>query len=219
MDLAKYPRTFHLPWSPGATSDDKRLATIEQFVGKEVVVTEKMDGECSTIFKGGCHARSIDSGPHPSRAHVKQLAGHVGYLLQDNWRIVGENVYARHSIEYSELPAYFLAFGFHVLNSDGGKGGFVASWDHTEERCVKLGLKTVPVLYRGPWDETKVRACMTGKSACGGEQEGYVVRITDAFSSHLFSTFVGKYVREGHVQTDEHWMTKAVVPNGLRAGR
>ena len=22
----KYPRTYHLPWSPGATSDDKKLS-------------------------------------------------------------------------------------------------------------------------------------------------------------------------------------------------
>ena len=41
----KYPRTFHLPWSPGATSDDKMLKSIEHFIGKEVVITEKMDGE------------------------------------------------------------------------------------------------------------------------------------------------------------------------------
>jgi len=42
----KYPRTAHLPWSPGADDDDIIIDTVDSFVGKEVVVTEKMDGEC-----------------------------------------------------------------------------------------------------------------------------------------------------------------------------
>ena len=35
MERIKYPRTFHIPWSPGATSDDKThgAATIEQMFG------------------------------------------------------------------------------------------------------------------------------------------------------------------------------------------
>ncbi len=41
----KYPRTFHLPWSPGLTKDDKRIENLDGFIGREVVVTEKMDGE------------------------------------------------------------------------------------------------------------------------------------------------------------------------------
>ena len=37
----KYPRTYHLPFSPGFTSDDKVLKDDSQFYGKRVVVTEK----------------------------------------------------------------------------------------------------------------------------------------------------------------------------------
>lgn len=44
----KYPRTFHLPWSESKTEDDKTLSPQQvekMFVGKQVVVTEKLDGE------------------------------------------------------------------------------------------------------------------------------------------------------------------------------
>ena len=42
----KYPRTSHLPWSLGSTDDDKMLQSVDHFIGQEVVVTVKLDGEC-----------------------------------------------------------------------------------------------------------------------------------------------------------------------------
>ena len=39
----KYPRTLHLPFSPGATSDDKMLSTkqtINLYQGKHILITE-----------------------------------------------------------------------------------------------------------------------------------------------------------------------------------
>ena len=62
----KYPRTFHLPWSEGKSDDDKVLSDDSQFNGKYVVVTEKMDGENTTIYSDGyVHARSVDSRSKP----------------------------------------------------------------------------------------------------------------------------------------------------------
>lgn len=69
----KYPRTAHLPWSPGATSDDIYQGNLSPFAGKQVVVTEKMDGENTTLYRDFVHARSIDSRFHPSRTWVKAL--------------------------------------------------------------------------------------------------------------------------------------------------
>lgn len=206
--LRKYPRTPHLPWSPGATSDDVYLVDVSHFDGREIVVTEKMDGENTTIHSGGSHARSIDSKAHLSRTHVAALAGRIAHELPPGFRIVGENLYAKHSIAYSALPAYFLVFSVQ-------DGDVSLSWDDTEAYADMLGLVTVPVLWRGLWDETAVRACYTGVSRCGGVQEGYVVRLADSFSLDDFGRSVAKFVRAGHVQTDEHWMAKAVVPNRL----
>jgi len=40
----KYPRSFHLPWSMGATDDDKTLGSVEHFVGRVVVVANELGG-------------------------------------------------------------------------------------------------------------------------------------------------------------------------------
>src|SRR3990172_4379518 len=101
----KYPRTFHLPWSLGAADDDKMhtLTDIEEmFGGKEVIITEKMDGENTSIYSTGeCHARSLDSGPHSSRDYVRGKARQLACLgFPEGWRLVGENLYAKHSIAY-----------------------------------------------------------------------------------------------------------------------
>lgn len=209
----KYPRTYHLPWSPGATSDDKVLESAGHLVGREVVVTEKVDGECTTIYRGGCHARSLDTAPHSSRDWVRSLAGRVGYELPDGWRVVGENLFAQHSICYSALPSYFLGFG--IYEGDPADGGRCLPWSDTEQYLEMLGISRVPVLYRGPWDEVAVRACFTGVSHLGGLQEGYVVRLAGEFPTALHRWSVAKYVRRGHVQTDEHWLSRPVTPNGL----
>lgn len=44
-DRVKYPKTMHLPWSPGLQNDDRVIANLDAFRGHEVVVTEKLDGE------------------------------------------------------------------------------------------------------------------------------------------------------------------------------
>ena len=48
------------------------------------------------------------------------------------------------------------------------------------------------------------------------QMEGYVVRLADGFPFDAFARSVAKWVRPGHVQTDQHWMHAQVVPNGLR---
>lgn len=41
----KYPRSYHVKWSEGMNEDDRQHENMDNFVGKEVVVTTKMDGE------------------------------------------------------------------------------------------------------------------------------------------------------------------------------
>ena len=209
MKRSKYPRTPHLRWSPGATSDDKWLEDPSCFNGREVVVTEKLDGENTTVYPDGtCHARSLSSGPHPSRDWMRALAGRIGRELPHGWRICGENLFAVHSIAYSALPSFFLAFGMMDRQR-------FMSWDEVIAWANLLDLTLVPVLYRGPWNEEAIRACFTGRSCYGGEQEGYVVRLAQSFDLSSFGRSIAKYVQASHVQTDEHWMSRSVVKNGL----
>ena len=85
------------------------------------------------------------------------------------------------------------------------------SWDDTLDWCNLLNLQHVPVLYRGIYDEEKIKSLQLNYDL----QEGYVVRVAKSFAYEDFKKYVGKNVRKGHVQTDEHWMSKPVVPNKL----
>lgn len=204
----KYPRTPHLPWSLGSTSDDKMLRSVDHFGGREVVVSHKLDGENTTMYRDRIHARSLDSRRHPSRSFVKTEHSRIKADIPVGMRICGENVYAKHSIHYTALTAYFYVYAiFDTRNVCLG-------WDDTVEFSQLLGLETVPVIYRGPWDESRVKACLTGP-VFGGEQEGYVVRTAGEYRFEDFADNVAKYVRPNHVQTSSHWMQEAVVPNIL----
>lgn len=204
----KYPRTPHLPDSPGAHSDDVRLSHLLFKNGDPVVITEKMDGENTTIYRDYCHARSIDSAHHPSRAKIKALAARIGPLLPEGWRICGENLYARHSVAYENLPADFLLFS---VWDDQNR---CLCWEESREWAQLLELSMVPILYEGPFTELAVKRCCEGLDL--NRQEGLVVRNGGSFSYEAFTKNVAKWVRPGHVQTDEHWMSRAVVPNGVR---
>ena len=66
----KYPSTPHLPFSQGLQRDDTRIQSLNSFEGREIVVTEKLDGENTSMYADHIHARSIDSRHHPSRDWV-----------------------------------------------------------------------------------------------------------------------------------------------------
>ncbi|WP_063753284.1 RNA ligase family protein [Streptomyces sp. NRRL S-87] len=201
-----YPRTPHLPWSPGATSDDVRAgAELGGLVGREVVVTEKLDGENTTLYADGLHARSLDSGHHPSRAWVKALQGRVGAGIPAGWRVCGENMYARHSLAYDDLDSWF--YGFSVWDDTG----HCLDWDRTVRFLRRLGVPVPRVLWRGTFDERALRRLRIDTA----RHEGYVVRTVDGFPQAEFGRRVAKWVRAGHVRTDTHWMHAAVVENGL----
>ncbi|MEU8630154.1 RNA ligase family protein, partial [Streptomyces sp. NPDC048669] len=202
-----YPRTPHLPWSPGAASDDVRLADLAGLTGTEVVVTEKLDGENTTLYADGLHARSLDSAHHPSRARVKALQGRVGPRIPAGRRICGENVFARHSIPYEDLAGHF--YGFSVWDGD-----LCLGWDRTVAFLRDLGIPTPPVLWRGVFD-ARAQRTLRALRPDTGRQEGYVVRPAEAFPAAAFGRRVAKWVRPGHVRTDTHWMHAAVVENGL----
>jgi hypothetical protein len=209
-DYVKYPRTLHLPWSPGYTDDDRVHQTLDGFLGAEVVVTEKMDGENSTLYRDYFHARSIDSSSHPSQSRARALQAQIGWQIPPGWRVCGENLFATHSIHYTDLPAFFLVFS--IWNEKNR----CLSWDNTLTWAKLLGLKTVPTLYRGIWSETEVRRFDSGS---GAEREGYVVRVSREFAFAEFRRVVGKYVRLGHAQTSHGWKRQSVVPNRLAKER
>lgn len=207
-DRVKYPRTYHLPWSPGVTSDDRVMTSLAGFDGEEIVITAKMDGEQTTMYRDGFHARSLDTPSHPSRDWLWRIHREMGYDIPEGWRVCGENLYAVHSIRYQNLPAHFLVFSVWTERN------VCLSWDETQDWAALLGLKTVYTLRKEKWNEESTRA-LKPIDPKGDECEGYVVRVTRQFHYGEFRNVVGKYVRASHVHTHGHWMRQAIEVNGL----
>jgi len=182
------------------------MASINGLKIGDLVVTEKMDGENTTIHAGGCHARSPDGGYHSSRDWIKAFGAGIAPQLAEDERIIGENLYARHSITYHSLPSYFLGFAWII-------GDEIQPWDMTLARFQELNIQHVPIMYRGPYKQSLFDDL--AKALDTSRQEGFVVRRACAFAESAMSDCLGKYVREGHVQTDAHWMKMNIVPNGL----
>lgn len=208
----KYPRTYHLPFSPGATKDDKKLTEIEfgqWFLNKPVVITEKLDGSNSCLTQTGVYARShgnITNNPWDKNLWI--LHNLIKDRIGEDEMIFGENLYAIHSIVYDRLSEYFFIFA-----CNNGKKWY--SWEDVELMSDIFNIPTVPVLWKGeihstPQLKKMIDQFMEEPSAFGIEKEGVVIRTANAFNiekdgKNIFHQNVCKYVRSNHVQTDKHW--------------
>lgn len=205
----KYQRTYHLPWS-NLLKDDRMLENDEHFHGKRVIGTLKMDGENTTMYNDYIHARSLESASHETRNWVKGLWSQISYLMDDNMRICGENLYAVHSVRYDDLPSYFMVFSVWFDNR-------CISWDETVEYTKILGLEHVPVFYDGIYDKDKI---ITAFEPYRLKNEGYVIRLADEFLYSDFRKSIAKYVRPEFRQivnnSHGHWISKKIETNKLK---
>lgn len=210
-DYFKYPKTFHVEWSPGLQNDDRKMEdySVLQNSPTGIVVSIKMDGENTSLYKDKIHARSLDSKDHPSRHWIKGLWGSIKYNIPEGWRICGENMYAKHSIHYKNLDSYFYVFSIWNENNE------CFDYGTTLELCKELGLQHVPVIYEGKWDENYLRNDIFNILDMN-IHEGYVVRNFASFHYDDFQKNVCKFVRAKHVQTSEHWMFEKMIPNELK---
>jgi hypothetical protein len=214
MNIEKYPRTYHFPFSLGKSSDDKVIFNWgEALREKSLIYTEKLDGGNTQICQEGVFARSVSTPTnHPSFDHLKAKWASVKYDLKDLY-IFGENMFAVHSLEYSNLDSYFYIFGVKERiweNAFQSKCHYKwYSWQDVCEIAEWLGYPTVPRLEPNPEKsiQQNIEEFMNMDSVLGGPKEGIVVRNTNSFYDEDFSKNVIKYVRANHVQTDQHWST------------
>ncbi len=228
----KYPRTFHLPWSPGATSDDKRLENAKGFVGLPIVVSEKLDGGNLCITQDDVFARSHSAsaqGKMYSFAKTTQAA--LAPYLADGTSLFFEYCAWVHSIEYQDLPSYLFMIGVREdAIYGGGEEDWWLPWDdadtysvrnHADDLAFATGIQvpTVPELWRGTVKSEKeleelTTDLATQKSVYGPDREGIVVRVAQGFAS--FDRAVAKWVRKDHVTSEEHWMNGPLKAQGLK---
>lgn len=208
----KYPRTYHLPYSPGASKDDKKLQGdwFSYYKGKEIIITEKLDGENTCMTAQDVYARSHGA---PTRSPWSRnlwdaqtgLYWRVKQYISPAEFVFGENLYGEHSITYDKLPAYWYMFAVYNDTDD-----IWYSWNDVKLMAKFLELHHVPELWGGVIESEEqlkglVEKLVKEPSVYGPQREGVVIRLADEFKGDDFSHCVCKWVRPNHVQTDEHW--------------
>jgi hypothetical protein len=211
----KYGRTYHYPFSPGTTSDDRIQHDYWQHIQKipTLIHTEKLDGENNCLSRHGVFARSHAA---PTVSGWTESIRRFWQLIKNdlgNLEIFLENLYAIHSIEYRNLEHHFYVFGIREHDR-------WLSWEETKFYAAMIGLPTVPELdvVHQPNDQilfeqqtlelTKGRGTFDPHDIMNGQPatiEGIVSRNADAYAVDDFGHNVFKYVRNGHVKTDQHW--------------
>jgi RNA ligase len=190
----RYPRTYHLPDSPGATADDEVQHDLSWLDG-ELVVTEKLDGGNLTFTRDRMFARSPTPGTPPWDRPAKALWAMTAHRIPDDWRVCGESMWARRSIAYADLPGVFIVFGIW------DETGTLLGWDDTVDWARRLELPVVPVLYRGG-SLSEARAAWP-EQRTPETSEGYVVRRAGRIAAASFSRQLLAWVRAEHAHTAE----------------
>lgn len=218
-DFFRYPRTPHLAWSgQGAPRDDKVLSPAEAgaLLAAEVVAEEKLDG-ANLGFSVGPDAqlRAQNRGQYLAEPHAGQfarlpswLAQHADALLDvlaPELMLFGEWCAARHSLDYSLLPDWFLLFDVY----DRAAGRF---WSTTRRNALAqtVSLSTVPEILRGHTTLAKLQhqmMTMPSRYRTGQAMEGVVVRRESA----EWCETRAKWVRPDFTQSiDTHWHKRAM---------
>ena len=202
----KYPKTPYWPYSPDLGRRRQPLvhADPEWFVGREVVVTEKVDGGNTLVHRGRVYARSV---AEPSTAGwMAMVKKHIAWKVQEEDHFLyGEDIYAIHSIEYGAVPAdrTFHAFALRLADR-------FASFSELEAYAGERNIPVVPVLRRGRFASVGairefIETAHRQPSELGGEREGVVLRVASGFDARDFSLNVCKSVREDHLETKKGW--------------
>lgn len=212
----KYGRTYHYPFSPGTTSDDRISHGYWQDIQAigTLVHTEKLDGENNCLSRHGVFARS----------HAAPTASAWTRAIREQWQsikndlddleIFGENLYAVHSIEYKKLRHYYHVFAVRRLNT-------WLSWEEVKFCAALFDFPVVPelkIVQTANMSEADFREEVLGlakqpstldshdaQSCMPCTCEGVVSRNAGEYAVGDFAQHVFKYVRKGHVKTDEHW--------------
>ena len=200
----KYPRTPYWPSSPSIAEGDRTVSDPEAFVGKPVVVTEKLDGGNTMLHRGKVYARST-SAPSTAKWFAMVKKHHAWKTHWSEDYLYGEDIYGVHSIEYDPVVEWETFYAF-ALRRGRVFVSFTDLWLHCKEHLIPV----VPVLHEGVFGSAEeidefFAAAHEEPSELGGEREGVVMRTADAFFADDFASNVCKSVRPDHVQTDEHW--------------
>lgn len=222
-DFVRFPHTPHITWlAPGAPRDDKVLSPVEvaDLLSGEVVIEEKLDGAnlgFSVSPEGQVRAQNrshcLEPPFHGQFAKLRPwLAAHEDRLfdaLGTHLMAFGEWCAARHSLDYANLPDWWLLFDVY----DRVQGRF---WSTARrDAWARLhGFVVVPRLHEGRISAMQLKELVSATHSRfrPGNLEGVVIRR----ESEDWLEVRAKLVRSEFTQAiDTHWRGRALEWNHL----
>ena len=223
----RFPHTQHIAWlGSELPRDDKVLssAEVDYLLSDSVVVEEKLDGANLGFSVGSDNRlRAQNRGQYLPETPVGQFqrlpewkAIHgrgLADALGENLIAFGEWCAARHSLEYTLLPDWWLLFDIY----DRSEGRFWSTC-RRDHLAVRIGLATVPLVAKGPQTlKTLVDGVSSWKSRYrNGVLAGVVVRRED----ETWLDARGKLVRPDFTQAiGAHWRNRKLEWNRIQYGQ
>lgn len=222
-EFFRFPHTPHLAWlGEGPPRGDKVLDPREMgdLLDGELLVEEKVDGAnlgFSVDEHGALRAQnrgtylSLEHGHGQFKPLKRWLAPRATKLadrLFPDLMLFGEWCYAVHSIRYTRLPDWFLAFDVY----DRERGRFWSA-PRRDALAEKLALAVVPRVGSGRFDLPELTALLGDSRLADGPAEGLYVRREEG--DHL--AIRAKLVRREFVQAmdEQHWSQQQLRTNVL----
>ena len=223
--FVRFPRTPHLAWlGVRGPRDDKvsSQAEAQAILAGKVVVEEKLDGANLGISVGSTDTIQVQNrSQYITAPYSGQFARLASWLapredilagaLSDNLVLFGEWCTARHSLDYAELPDWFLAFD--IYDREESRFWNVARRD---DFVRKLGLCSVPTIFAGltTLEQLSVLVLQEHSRFRSGSLEGIIVRR----ESGEWLESRGKLVHPDFTQSiTEHWIRRGIEWNRLTA--
>ncbi|WP_296187997.1 RNA ligase family protein [Pseudomonas sp. UBA1879] len=222
-DFFRFPHTPHLTWlANGRPRDDKVLspAEVEEILSAPIVIEEKLDGANLGLSIGPDGAIRVQNrGNYLSPPFTGQFEKLKPWLklhedsifdsLDESVIVFGEWCAARHSLDYVDLPDFFLGFDVYDRNNNS-----FWSTDRRNTLLSESGLASVSLIARGLYKIDELKKIASGKSSVyrNGNMEGIVVRKEN--SDFLIQR--AKIVRSEFTQAiQEHWSKRGIEWNKL----
>lgn len=221
-EFFRFPHTPHLAWlGVGGPRDNKVLSPQEakELLAGDVIVEEKVDGANLgfSVDEDG-NVRGQNRGSYldldapqgqwkPLKRWLSTRRRALAQALEPDLLLFGEWCYALHSVRYTHLPDWFLAFDVY----DRQQGQFW-SVDRRTEFAKELDIQTVPELGRGHYDIARLKALLGRSQVTDGAAEGLYVRreVGDVLTARA------KLVRTEFAQAiEEHWSKRRLEENQL----
>jgi len=219
----RFPHTPHLKWlAPGRPRDDKILSPsdADYLLEKNFTIEEKLDGAnlgISLSIDGDLQIQN--RGQYLMAPHTGQFSRLTSWLTQhgDDIRaalepgqiIFGEWCAAKHSLNYTKLPDWFLVFDVYERSAD-------RFWSclKRNELADKIDLVTVPALFYGHLKIEQLEQMVLSENSKyrRGPIEGLVIRR----DSDKWCEARAKLVRPDFSQSiEEHWRKRPLEWNRI----